>query len=407
MDRRDPLDPLPDRLVGGGEITRQVGEPGVEIDDVRGPQPLRHWPILEDGAGCLAGGDKLEEPLGSGRPRREGPGCGLPERRRSRGDHFAERLPARFGIDATELAEDRLAERRGLRRVEGHRRQKGAGLVGIEGEERTSRGSADVGGKGTVAERRGDVARRRGRRQLLHDFERHERLRGLTPLVPGEDPGGELPPPVGERRAGRETLARPAEAFEEGGEQTLLRADIVARGVAPQGQEHRLGDPLIGAEPGDARRGALEERAAGPRHHERLPRRLGVGHRQQHVDEPLAVAGEEMPCGKVRWGHGTPAGGRAEMVAHGDPEGVDELNVGGVGGAEASEQRRERGSRRMAAEGLGGGPTDGRVVIGEQSRHRRRPLAVEAWPPGRSVESLDEVDPHHSLRILREPLDRA
>ena len=100
--------------------------------------------------------------------------------------------------------------------------------------------------------------------------------------------------------------------------------------------------------------------------------------------QPLAVAGEEMPCGKVRWGYGTPAGGRAEMVAHGDAEGVDELDVGGVGGAERSEQRRERGSRRMAAEGLGGGPTDGRVVIGEQSRHRRRPLAVEPWPPGRS-----------------------
>ena len=227
----------------------------------------------------------------------------------------------------------------------------------------------------------------------------------MTPLVPGENAGGELPSPVGERRAGRESLSGLAEAVEEGSERPLLRAGIVARGVARQGQGHRLGDPLVGAEPGDARRGALEERAARPRHHERLPSRLGVGHRQQHVDEPLAVAGEEMPCGEVGWGHGTPAGGGTEMVAHGDAEGVDELNVGAVGGAEGFEQRGEGGSRRMAAEGLGGGPTDERVVIGEHSHHRRRPRAVEARPPDRGVESLDEVNPHHPLRVLREPLD--
>lgn len=61
----------------------------------------------------------------------------------------------------------------------------------------------------------------------------------------------------------------------------------------------------------------------------------------------------------------------------------------------------------MAAEGLGGGPTDGRVVIGEHPRHRIRPLAVETRPPSRGVESLDEMDAHHPLRILREPLDGA
>ena len=94
------------------------------------------------------------------------------------------------------------------------------------------------------------------------------------------------------------------------------------------------------------------------------------------------------------------------MVAHGDAEGVNELNVGRVGGAEGAEQRGEGGSRRMAAEGLGSGAAHERVVIGEHSRHRRRSRAVEARPPGRGVESLDEMNPHHPLRILREPLDR-
>ena len=405
MGRGDAFDPLPDRLVGGGEIARQLAEAGVEVGDVRGPQPLRHRPVLKDGAGGLAGGDQLEEPLGSGRPRGEGPGRRLPERRRRRGHHLAERLPARVSIDATELAEDCLPEGCGLAGVESHRCQERPGPVGLEGLERCGRGRTDVGGEGTVGEDRSDVVRRCGGRQLLHDFERHECLRGLTPLVPGKDPGGKLPAPVGKRRAGREAFARLAEAFEEGSEQTLLSVGIVTRGVARQGQDHRLGDPLIGAEPGDARRGTLKKRAAGPRHHERLPSRLGVGHREQHVDEPLAVAGEEMPGGKVGWGHGTPAGGGAEMVAHGDAEGVDELDVGGVGGAEGSEQRGEGGPRRMAAEGLGGGPTDDRVVIGEHPRHRRRPLAIEARPPSRGIESLDEMDPHHRLWVVREPLD--
>jgi len=116
--------------------------------------------------------------------------------------------------------------------------------------------------------------------------------------------------------------------------------------VAGLGPGHRCGifDALRGGIPSHAAERSSEEidrKIDATDEAEHAPGDIVVGHGHGHVDESLEISDGEIDAGEALGGNGSPTDSWPELVADGDPQGMEELVVVESSVSPGREQRRE------------------------------------------------------------------